>query len=67
MSLSPCPIKYLKGKTAIGIGTGRYHTAVCTSNKVYTFGKNLGQLGYETMTFVQSQPKGVSGVCLSLL
>lgn len=62
MSLSPCPIKYFKGKIAIGIGTGRYHTAVCTSNKVYTFGKNLGQLGYETMTFVQSQPKGVAGI-----
>ena len=29
----------------IAVGAGRYHSAVCTEHEVFTFGKNLGQLG----------------------
>jgi len=35
----------LKGRTVIAVGAGRYHSAVCTEHEVFTFGKNLGQLG----------------------
>jgi len=29
----------------IAVGAGRYHSAVCTEHEMFTFGKNLGQLG----------------------
>lgn len=35
----------LKGRTVIAVGAGRYHSAMCTEHEVFTFGKNLGQLG----------------------
>ncbi|KAI6659297.1 hypothetical protein LOD99_14968 [Oopsacas minuta] len=28
------------------IACGNFHSAVCTENKLYTFGRNVGQLGY---------------------
>ena len=35
----------MKDKKIIAVGAGRYHSAVCTEHEVFTFGKNLGQLG----------------------
>ncbi|XP_042638178.1 inhibitor of Bruton tyrosine kinase [Orycteropus afer afer] len=38
--------KYLKGRTIIGVATGRFHTVLWTREAVYTMGLNGGQLGY---------------------
>ena len=35
----------MKDKKIIAVGAGRYHSAVCTEHEVFTFGRNLGQLG----------------------
>ena len=35
----------MKDKKITAVGVGRYHSAVCTEHEVFTFGKNLGQLG----------------------
>ena len=51
-------IKAIKGKVLL-IGAGRYHTAMCTSSELYTFGKNLGQLGYEKTYDTQILPRTV--------
>ncbi len=37
----------MKHKSVIGVGAGRYHTALITLTELYTVGKNLGQLGFE--------------------
>ena len=58
-SLSPYYLRSLKGKPMIAVGAGRYHTAVCMKNEIYTCGKNLGQLGYERTSETQMQPKKV--------
>ena len=61
ISLIPYVMRYLKGKVvATGVGAGRYHTAVCTRDELYTFGRNMGQLGYEKIGDTQIQPKVVS-------
>ena len=52
--------KILKGRHVVAIGVGRYHTAVATASHVYTFGQNLGQLGYEKTYLTQILPKAVS-------
>ncbi len=57
VSLAPFYLRLLRGLSIIAIGAGRYHTAVCTEREVYTFGKNLGQLGYAKSTETQIQPK----------
>ena len=44
----------------VAIGVGRYHTALATASHVYTFGQNLGQLGYEKTYSTQILPKAVS-------
>ena len=55
---TPTLIKSLKSKSIKLIGAGRYHTAVSTAMQVYSFGKNLGQLGYEKVSNNhQSSPK----------
>ena len=47
----------MKDKKIIAVGAGRYHSAVCTEHEVFTFGKNLGQLGmYMYVTFTFSLP-----------
>ena len=47
-SLSPTlQVKSMKHKSVIGVGAGRYHTALITLTELYTVGKNLGQLGFE--------------------
>uniref|UniRef100_A0A3P8VIF4 Inhibitor of Bruton tyrosine kinase n=1 Tax=Cynoglossus semilaevis TaxID=244447 RepID=A0A3P8VIF4_CYNSE len=38
--------RMLKGKTAIGVAAGRFHTVLWTREAVYTVGLNGGQLGY---------------------
>ena len=38
----------MKDKRIIAVGAGRYHSAVCTEHEVFTFGRNLGQLGMYT-------------------
>jgi len=35
----------MRDKKITAVGAGRYHSAVCTEHEVFTFGKNLGQLG----------------------
>jgi len=55
-------VKGLKHKHVVGIGTGRYHTAMCTANELYTVGKNLGQLGYEKDYETQTSPRAVPAV-----
>ena len=52
--------KNLRGRQIRGIGVGRYHTALATESHVYTFGQNLGQLGYERNYHTQIIPKAVS-------
>jgi len=37
--------KGLKGKTVLGLGTGRFHSLIHTSGSLYTCGLNAGQLG----------------------
>lgn len=59
-SLAPFYLRTLKGVVVKAIGAGRYHTAVCTDNEIYTCGRNLGQLGYSKSTDSQVQPKMVS-------
>lgn len=54
---SPTLIKALKTKCIRYIGAGRYHTAICTMTEVYSFGKNLGQLGYVKTLEMQTTPK----------
>lgn len=44
---APSLTRTLKTKSIKLIGAGRYHTAVSTVTQVFSFGKNLGQLGYE--------------------
>ena len=47
----------MKDKKIIAVGAGRYHSAVCTEHEVFTFGKNLGQLGmYMHVIFTFSLP-----------
>ena len=47
----------MKDKKIIAVGAGRYHSAVCTEHEVFTFGKNLGQLGmYMYVIFTFSLP-----------
>uniref|UniRef100_A0A672QNX4 Inhibitor of Bruton tyrosine kinase n=1 Tax=Sinocyclocheilus grahami TaxID=75366 RepID=A0A672QNX4_SINGR len=38
--------KSLKGRSVIGVATGRFHTVLWTRDAVYTIGLNGGQLGY---------------------
>ena len=52
--------KILRGRHIRGIGVGRYHTALATDSHVYTYGQNLGQLGYEKNHPTQIIPKAVS-------
>lgn len=52
-------VKGLKNKQVIGVGAGRYHTAMCTTTELYTVGKNLGQLGYEKTHDTQVAPHAV--------
>ena len=52
--------KILRGRQIKGIGAGRYHSALATDCHVYTFGQNLGQLGYENNYPTQVVPKTVS-------
>lgn len=42
----------VKDKRIIAVGAGRYHSAVCTAHEVFTFGKNLGQLGMYIYTYI---------------
>jgi alpha-tubulin suppressor-like RCC1 family protein len=59
--LTPTPItaKNLRGRQITAIGAGRYHSALATESHVYTFGQNLGQLGYERNYHTQIIPKAV--------
>ena len=52
-------VKGLKNRQVIGVGAGRYHTAMCTASELYTVGKNLGQLGYEKTHDTQVAPHAV--------
>ena len=53
-------VRALRNKHVMAVGVGRYHTAVSTSTEVYTFGKNLGQLGYDKVYVTQIVPRAVS-------
>lgn len=53
----------LKKEEVIGAACSRIHTVVFTSDSLYTFGTNKGQLGYSTPgTSVQIQPRKVTMV-----
>lgn len=62
--LAPKLVRGLKSKHVIAVGTGRYHTAMCTEAELYTVGKNLGQLGYKKTYETQVAPHAVAGVNL---
>ena len=60
-------------QAVVGVGAGRYHTALCTGTEVLTTGRNLGQLGYEANYETQITPRavgkggeggGVEGACI---
>lgn len=53
-------VRGLKSKHVIAVGTGRYHTAMCSETELYTVGKNLGQLGYGKNYETQVAPHAVS-------
>ena len=60
-------MRALKSKHVIAVGTGRYHTAMCTETDVYTVGTNLGQLGYEKTSETQVAPHAVSDLeCITV-
>ncbi|MBW0477451.1 hypothetical protein O181_017166 [Austropuccinia psidii MF-1] len=58
----------LKRSIVIGAAASRWHTAVFTSDALYTWGAHKGQLGYHgssvgpQMTFIQSTPRRVTSV-----
>lgn len=51
-----------KGKRVMSVCAGRFHTALFTSDSVFTFGLNAGQLGHSKGTEKQSQPRQVSAL-----
>ena len=56
-------------QAVVGVGAGRYHTALCTGTEVLTAGRNLGQLGYEANYETQITPRAVGkggggGACI---
>ncbi|XP_062502880.1 inhibitor of Bruton tyrosine kinase-like isoform X3 [Corticium candelabrum] len=61
-SLSPRWVKFFKGQRVTHVAAGRYHTAVCTENELYTWGRNIGQLGYSGTDIMQYVPKQVTGL-----
>ena len=68
ISLSLCgwQAKNLRGRQITAIGAGRYHSALATESHVYTFGQNLGQLGYERNYHTQIIPKAVRTLSYSI-
>lgn len=40
----------MKGKSILGVCSGRFHTVIYTADSVYTFGLNAGQLGMSIET-----------------
>ena len=57
-------VKFFKGQRVTHVAAGRYHTAVCTENELYTWGRNIGQLGYSGTDIMQYVPKQVCLVSL---
>ncbi|KAI8054582.1 hypothetical protein BDF22DRAFT_679915 [Syncephalis plumigaleata] len=53
-------LNVLRNQSMTGCSASTWHTVVYTSNALYTFGRDMGQLGYETTNEVQSQPRRVS-------
>ncbi|KAL3883749.1 hypothetical protein ACJMK2_029983 [Sinanodonta woodiana] len=58
--------KVFKGKSILGVCTGRFHTVIYTSDAVFTFGINAGQLGHPKIKadWKISQPRQVSALNL---
>ncbi|KAK3580483.1 hypothetical protein CHS0354_001084 [Potamilus streckersoni] len=58
--------KVFKGKAILGVCTGRFHTVIYTSDAVFTFGLNAGQLGHPKIKADRkiSQPRQVSALNL---
>ncbi|RKP27073.1 regulator of chromosome condensation 1/beta-lactamase-inhibitor protein II, partial [Syncephalis pseudoplumigaleata] len=50
----------LRSQRVIGCSASTWHTAVYTRDALYTFGRDMGQLGYETTSECQVQPRCVS-------
>ncbi|KAJ3279914.1 hypothetical protein HK104_001075, partial [Borealophlyctis nickersoniae] len=61
-ALQPRELKNLQKRLLfIGAAASKYHTAICSEDTVYTFGTNLGQLGYhQPMDTLQQNPKKVT-------
>ncbi|XP_025096853.1 inhibitor of Bruton tyrosine kinase-like isoform X2 [Pomacea canaliculata] len=53
-------VKLLKGKTIRGIGAGRFHTVVYTTDGVFTCGLNAGQIGQQKGERYQTHLRQVS-------
>jgi hypothetical protein len=51
-----------KLEPVVHVGAGRYHTALSTETQVFSFGKNLGQLGYERTSSLQPNLKLVTAI-----
>ncbi|XP_033741198.1 inhibitor of Bruton tyrosine kinase-like [Pecten maximus] len=51
-----------KSKKVQSVCAGRFHTAMLTSDSVFTFGLNAGQLGHSKGTEKQSQPRQVAAL-----
>lgn len=59
--LAPAPCT-TKGVKALGIGAARFHSLYWTSDSVYTWGLNAGQLGHIKGDKTVIQPKLVAGL-----
>ena len=60
--LTPTEILDTQGrglKWIVGIACGPYHSIIYSSSVMYTFGRNVGQLGHERGKEIIKEPKSV--------